>query len=217
MRKCGFILPRSIGVKRVLSVLFVLALVFPSVAAADPIHMDWRGTGSGMTVSVAGVGDVFAGELRWTLDGSLDILSYCVDIASYLGDPQMADLDSISNLTGASSNTGGKVAWLYNTYSGAAHGSDFLAAALQVAIWEVIGGNAFSLSGASALTVGVAAHIFVSSLPGSNYGDAAWLNVASGARGQDQVTHSVPEPGTLLLLGAGAVGLAARRRFHVAR
>ena len=169
-----------------------------------------------MGVNVTGLGWVFAGELAWKFDG-VDILTYCVDIANTLGNPQTVYVESISNLTGASSDSGKKVAWLYNSYSGAAHQSDLLAAALQVAIWEVIGGNSFTLSSLSA-PVGSVALELLTTLAGANYGasDATWLNVdlAKGYKGQDQVTRSVPEPGTLLLLGAGAAALAARRRLR---
>ena len=81
----------------VLLALSLLAL--PSASSADPIQMNWTGTGKGMGVNVTGLGWVFAGELAWKFDG-VDILTYCVDIANTLGNPQTVYVESISNLTG---------------------------------------------------------------------------------------------------------------------
>jgi hypothetical protein len=159
---------------------------------------------------------VFAGELKWTLDGSIDILTFCVDLHSWLGDPQKATAENITNLTGDASDAGRKVAYLYDHYMDTALKSDFLAATTQIAIWKILEGSAFQLGLASALAYGAASDSLVA-LAAANYltgnTNAVFLDVIAGTRGQDQVTRSVPEPGTLMLLGAGAVALAVRRRM----
>jgi len=199
--------------KKIAAALLSAVLFAPALASAGTIDMKWTGTGSGMTVQVTGLGSVFAGELNWTLDGVLGISSYCVDFMNPLGLTQTASLDNVSTLTGATADAGKKVAWLYNTYASAAQGNNFNAAVLQVAIWEVIGGNGFSLTGLSALTVGVGAQQLINSIGDYSRADATWLNVdIRTARGQDQVTRSVPEPGTLLVLLAGVAALAVRRQ-----
>jgi hypothetical protein len=117
-----------------------------------------------------------------------------------------------------------KAAWLFNSFNAAAHdaATGGNAAGLQLAIWEVLfdtggsltSGNGFRVTVASAQALAAGAW-YLSAL--SNAGDdymtasATWLDSRSGY-GQDQITKTVPEPGTLVLLGAGVAGMVARRR-----
>ena len=215
----------------------VAALVgVPLTANAETI--DFRGSGLNAAVSISVLNaagslvtnSVAAGELNWAwLNGTPEgfegqFFSYCVDALNALRDPQTVVVDTTENLAlsngnrPASTDAGDKVAWLFNTYAGVVHasGSGAAAAGLQVAIWEALyDSSSFSLTGGNFRLnnnslVGAQATTFLTSLYSSNYSgsSASWLNTSYG---QDQITHGVPEPATLLLMGVGL--LALRRKL----
>jgi len=183
----------------------------------------------------------WAGEMQWSwLDGKPagatndPFYSYCVDLLNDERDPQydvaVRSTDLLKtdgmNPTQAAAQ---KAVWLFDTYATAAHESNYgyLAAGLQLAIWEVLyddgktvkfdttigAANRFYVTQASTLAL-AAAESYLANLNGTNYmaaPSALWLDVASG-KGQDQITRTVPEPTTLLLLATGWAGIAVRRR-----
>jgi len=126
---------------------------------------------------------------------------------------------------------------IHDDYSAA---SKSRAAGLQLAIWEVLydtpsqntiyevdgskaGKGNFYATGlytsAAAISYG---NLYLQSLlgTGTSYlsADATWLDSdnakygMTGGPGQDQIASSVPEPGTLVLLAAGLLGIAGTRR-----
>jgi hypothetical protein len=163
--------------------------------------------------------------------------SYCVDLLNNERDPQYnvnvrsTDGMATDGMT-TTADAAQKAVWLFNTYASAAHVSTTgaLAAGLQLAIWDVLYddgryveydqtmgsvSNSFYVTVASEAAK-TAAQDYLDALnaPGTNYIGAAaatWLDVRSGY-GQDQITKTVPEPGTLMLLGMGLAGLSVRRR-----
>jgi PEP-CTERM motif len=209
----------------------------PSLATAGTI--DFLGLGKAEIVTVAGVRNVraWAGELTWAWEAGqpagadTTFYSYCVDILNNEQDRQYVTVKStdvmVTDDMVATPYAAQKATWLFNMFASAAHqsGSTAFATGLQLAIWEVLFDDGMSLSYDS--TVGN--HFYVTSVSagalaagkgflaaladaGSSYQSATarWLDAPSG-RGQDQIT-ATPEPGTLLLLGTGLAGLAARRR-----
>src|SRR4051812_38215754 len=150
---------------RKMFVSFALGAVLAAVpSSAKASQIDWTGTGNGAWATFSLAGDPlgnpfsdFVGELTWNWIGappagySTSFFSYCVDATQYLNDPQTVTVSPTSSLTGASqsqglvvagggADAGGKIAWLFNQYSGEAHtdATGIDAAALQIAIWEAL-------------------------------------------------------------------------------
>jgi len=148
------------------------------------------------------------------------------DATQYLRDPQYVTVRTTDLFTSGSANAGAKVSWLFNSYAGAIHarGTNTQAAALQLAIWEALYDSNQDLSaGAFRATATGAiltqAQTYLSALYSSSYlgSQATWLDV-DGAnpnpayRGQDQITHGVPEPSTVLMMAMAGLALIRRRR-----
>ena len=154
---------------------------------------------------------------------------YCVDLLHDIspnGSYPYTEVRTDGFVNGAPVSNAGQVAWLLDTYASTAAGNDAMEAALQGLIWKAIYGGAFEFIG----TTDDQKHYFdlwrTADVPAGNVGDYLWLSPEPGCYSQAAgapagcvqgvVTYSpVPEPGsTLLLLGAGLVGLSAWRRRH---
>lgn len=82
------------------------------------------------------------------------------------------------------------------------------AAAMQIAIWEIVAGDLFSVSGSD-----YGASLLLQQL--ETYAGPVANLVALTGPGQDYVIQSVPEAGaTLLMLGIGMAGIIGVKRFR---
>ena len=153
---------------------------------------------------------------------------YCVDLLHDIspnGSYPYTEVRTDGRVNNEPVTNAGQVAWLLDTYASTAAGNDAMEAALQGLIWTAIYGGAFEFKPTDAQNVYFAPWSAVPFQSGI-VGDYLWLSPepgcyseAAGAPAgcvQGVVTYSpVPEPGsTLLLLGAGLVGLSAWRRRH---
>jgi PEP-CTERM motif len=193
-------------------VVLVLALFRPSIASADTLNMTGLGKGEWVSINVGGVSESgWAGEINW-LDNSKSIFTYCVDLFDNALSQQQVTVGTTDNLTKdtdpyTTDQAGGRAAWLFNAYADDIHTtlSNAQAAGLQIAIWQTLyKPGAFTIVASQAALA--AADAYLNNAMGRT-ALAVYLDAARGA-GQDQITHTVPEPGTILLVGLGILLMA---------
>ncbi len=205
------------------NILLVVSLC-ASGAITSPVlgsYMTYNGVGLTSHVRIDADGlladglSVPAGQLRIGYEG-MDYLAYCVDLDHYAGSADVTEmsLDSIHN--------GDRVAYLFDSYAdGVNSGLD--AAALSVAIWEVIyetdgtfdtGSGYFSISeNQDALDEANVLLGSLSSMP-AEYTAVPGRTILHGEQVQDVL---IPEPATIALLGLGATGMLWRERTRTRR
>lgn len=158
-------------------------------------------------------GNVYAGIVNLQVDG-IATQGFCIDpfhfsSKSTLPYDLIALADAPKNFSGGmDAIKADQISKLWGmAFSSSMNSSQ--AAAMQLAIWEIVAGDLFTIK--SATDYGAAA--LVAQL-GSYQGPKANLIALTGA-GQDYVIATVPEAGaTLILLGLGLCGLAAFRRIR---
>jgi hypothetical protein len=223
-------LPAQVVCVKKTPLLLLLLVVGVAPRTAHAASINFQSLGKAEVVTVAGVRNVsaWAGELTWTwLDGKPagsenTFYSYCVDLLN-----NETAVQNVSVISSAATDGAEKAAWLFNTYAPIVHaGSGSMAAGLQLAIWEVLYDDGLSLTGGDkfwVVTTGTYAtssnaiaagteYLTALAASGESYkmARATILDAQPGA-GQDQIIRSVPEPGTLLLLGGALLGMALAR------
>jgi len=216
--------------------VFLALAAIPRSAAADTLTFTGLGSGEWVSITAGGITETgWAGEIDWWLKTSSNpagsgFITYCADLYDDAKLPsQTGVLETTSSLSGATSihavaDAGAMAAYLVDTYSSGAHGSDAAAAGLQLAIWEALyGAGAISYTAAgdvrtaadnfyqgltTALTVNPSAVLTSTALYFDVFNDSN--HTGRLANGQDQI--ATPEPSTLWQFGLGLTALLAFRR-----
>jgi hypothetical protein len=173
-------------------------------------------------------GGLEAGEFYVTVNGQTTV-SYCTTFYQYINVPgsYLADLYALSGSSQI------RAAWLFDTYTtgGSNHNID---AAIQLAVWHYFGlvdftpykpaldalnNNATIAMWYDKFTNLASIYGYVGDTPnaftGNNYrwADLDWTSGGTIGEYQDQLVRMpVPEPGSILLLGLGLLGIGLLRR-----
>jgi hypothetical protein len=212
-----------------LAIILVTMLAAP--ASAMVLGLDWGSGESPVTFSYLGHNQtVYAGSLKAYLGGTLGNPLPPND-GTYIGEVFCVDLDHTINIpteydiswqTTAALANGGRAAWIYQNYlAGSKNANNPVAAAVQIALWDVVydagdglaSGNFQYVNGLSATASSQAASLITSSV--GHTAESAYF-VATGQYGQAMIVPvPVPEAGTAALVGLGlsllGVGFVRKR------
>jgi len=193
---------------------FLLALS-PTIATAIPVSFEGV---SDREIAYTNSGAYYTGIYNLSVDGQ-PTDSFCIDFNQYVPDEE-SDYEVKSLNDFFTDTTAANITKLwYNYYDKNMSGYD--AAGLQIAMWEVTSDTNYSLSeGSFSITSGsndYGAQGILDHLPNINGYDSSSLIALHHGDHQDYVTtQPVPEPGTMILMGTGLLGLVglSRKRFY---
>jgi hypothetical protein len=203
---------------RGLWVILVLLAVLPGIAAADAVTWDGFGEKSKVRFhypsSPFDGSKVYAGQLSLEYHDQ-ELLGYCI------APDKSAHSFNATEISPLSLQNGLQVAWLFENYGPSVHDGTS-AAALQVAIWELVGedsSNPWDVTGGLLWIdknddVSDAAEALLDSLAGvdfSGYTPQATTVVLDPDNASYQ-GMMIPEPATVGVLVLGGLGVIVRRR-----
>jgi hypothetical protein len=206
---------RSVGaMSRIQQAMIMGLVVVVTAVSASAASVEYVGLGRFSSVDIYHNGNtatVKAGELNVKVD-TIPLVAFCVDLDHSVKPAWSANEVPVTAILG-----GKAAAYLYDTFRPLVS-DNTTAAALQVAIWEVIddptgpydlGAGNFRLFGAA--SIATQANTYLAAIPGdlSGYVTPSYiLDSVSYPYSQDLI---VPEPGTLMALMLGLPLFLARR------
>jgi PEP-CTERM motif len=218
---------RDMKMKKILAlIVLILTVCFTGTAAAETVTLTFQNVDPSRLVTATAFGHTYenlsAGMYNFDISPPSTFAGYwrgfCVDPAAANHIPMTYEIVPV--LDGSRYEA---AAYLLGSNYGQTTTDGFMAALVQLAVWEVVfdsgsvdltSGN-FKYTGLYADDVKALADNAVAMAASGNYTSGYYLALSGdphfGEPGQDFI-FKTPEPGTLLLMGLGIIGVAGLRR-----